>query len=109
MTQEQQQKLEQAAFEAARSTEQRDKPINTAIERSHAVKWFKAGAQTILDNPSEWDLIKWEDYLKYNQHFQSQLSRYREALERIANANVILYDVFARNVAKEALKQQDNE
>lgn len=32
--------------------------------------------------------------------------RLRKALERIANADVILYDTFARLVAKEALKQQ---
>lgn len=107
MTQEQQTKLEQAAFEAAKSVEQRDKPISTAIERSHVAKWFKIGAQTILDNPQEWfPPVQYWQLRDENERLQSQLSRYREALERIYNQ--MDKGISANNcatIAKEALKQ----
>lgn len=64
MTGEQKDKLGQAAINAAKSLQERDKPIATAIERSHAAKWFKAGAQTILDNPREWGLCPKNDVAK---------------------------------------------
>ena len=79
---------------------------------------FKAAGRAILDNPSEWGLIHrseseehikdsdsdWEDALvdlKYENE------RYREALELIAMPKADRGDV--ELIAKEALKQQDND
>lgn len=92
---------------AAHDAWEEDAKTNPIHVNPHAyVYGFKQGAQAILDDPSEWDLIKWEDYLKYNRHFQSQLSRYREALEEISNAETGGYEFEGLvDIAKEALKQ----
>src|SRR5690606_21550011 len=100
MTIEQQQQLDQSAFDAAKSVEQRDKPISTAIERSHVAKWFKIGAQTILDNPKEWGLMPILDSMQAIEDSDSdwkealsdlkdENERYREALERIVNTSSV--------------------
>lgn len=96
MTNEQKAAVQKAALAAARSVEQRDTPIATAIERSHIAKWFKAGAQTILDNPQEWGLFT-PDQMRgqrkhnhvetwYESHIQKE--KYREALERLLEENM---------------------
>ena len=83
MTQEQKDKLEQAALDCPN------------IVGNFEQQAFFTGAQTILDNPQEWGLMPildsmqaiedsdsdWEDALS---GLKAQLSRYREALESIA-------------------------
>lgn len=77
---------------------------------------FTSIYQNILDNPSEWGLasmvvvrqLEMETNIQHKEktELQSQLTKYREALERIVNAEVILYGDFLRLVAEEALKQE---
>lgn len=122
MTTEQKERLVQAAFEIGRSTEQRDNPISTAIERSHVVKWFKQGARTILDNPQEWGLVESNVMetcrklrLRITEH-ESENQRLREALDSILKKyddnRIVLYagletalEAEIHLLAKEALRQ----
>lgn len=116
MTRDQYTKVGVAAHDAwEEDAKTNPKPVNP-----HAyVYGFKAGAQTILDNPQEWGLMPildsmqaiedsdsdWEDALS---GLKAQLSRYREALEKIANDSGCHLEECIR-IAKEALKQQDND
>lgn len=78
---------------------------------------FLAGAQTILENPQEWDLFTAEQIVEQRNLYRgqvdkiiaeyddlkSQLAKYKEALERILQGNCS-----PTLVAKEALKQEVN-
>lgn len=102
---EQKDKLEQSA---QRKWEE-DQATNPTPVNPHAyVYGFKAGAQTILENPVEWELIAKRDVLSDIESLElehklvlSQLAKYREALERILQGNCS-----PTMVAKEALKQK---
>lgn len=124
MTTEQKERLVQAAFEIAISTEQRDNPISTAIERSHVVKWVKQGAQTVLDNYHDYGLQsmeKYKDMVSSNVRLGAENRRLREALDRLLPLAEDGYKLHKSNgchqeflqedrdnlgLAKEALKQQ---
>ena len=105
MTQEQKDKLELAAEKWYG---------NTPGDRTKNV--FKHGAQTVLDNPQEWlPPVQYWQLRDENKRLQSQLSRYREALEDVdielshegyANSSGEGVDK-ARTVIKEALKQEE--
>lgn len=104
MTQEQQTKLEQLASDYG------NRCMSTA-----STDGFEAGAQTILDNPQEWDLVRYEDYLKHSKRTLSENERYREALESIANAEDLGIEVdplgialLMKKRAKEALKNVES-
>lgn len=127
MTPEQKDKLEQTI-----KSELSPERLGCDEDRRHAaIVFFSRGAQTILDNPWEWGLCPKNDVAKERTKWikelqqrglnhdkamtdacgqivdlEDEVSRLREALERIANADAILYDTFAILVAKEALKQQ---
>ena len=126
MTQEQKTAVQKAALAAARSVEQRDTPIATAVERSSVAKWFKAGAQTILENPVEWGLFTESEILEsqkslaeaygfHNKKFNSALiearceaAKYREALEHLERFTSDNPDYeFINHRLKEALKQNE--
>ncbi len=116
MNQEIKDKLEQAAKDYI------DKwPVKFTAAESSA---FIEGAQTILDNPAEWGLCSlevleatsvsvgkaWVD----NERLQSQLAKYRNALESIVNTSTIDAVAFPLqtvsefySIAKEALKKED--
>ena len=118
-----------AIDEAATKSWEDDAKYNPTPNNPYAyVYGFKAGAQTILDNPGEWGLYSL-DALKIemdkstsrrhrkiesdNQHLQSQLAKYREALERIIveaeDNEQVDWRYIAENmvqIAEEALKQQ---
>lgn len=125
MTQEQQTKLEQLASDYG------NRCMSTA-----STDGFEAGAQTILENPGEWGLCqkddvakertKWVKAYSHNdkeknsalmhqvneiEELQSQLTKYRKALERIERTEVSDLDKFRPErfwkIAKEALKQED--
>lgn len=124
MNQEIKQKLKQAAETAW----EQDQKTNPSPVNPHAyVYGYKAGGQTILENPGEWGLasmvvvrqLEMETNIQHKEktELQSQLTKYREALEAIATRwnkvaehnemrtalHLIQQDVF------EALKQHDNE
>ena len=104
---------------AAQNAGEEDEKTNQRPVNPNANEYgFKAAGRAILDNPSEWGLIHrseseehikdsdsdWEDALvdlKYENE------RYREALELIAMPKADRGDV--ELIAKEALKQQDND
>ena len=123
MTQEQKEKLEQAAAaKYALVTEQ---------------NYWIAGAQTILDNPGEWGLYpnhqdrEWastiNNVMEDNASLRAQNDRYRKALERIADPighmesqlkegeqlngmaaiRVASDGHYLSNIAKEVLKQEE--
>lgn len=121
MTQEIKLKLEQAA-ETARLL---GKPwtVLTGDKKSA----FMLAAKTILENPDEWGLCSLEihkqavktfdkittdainaerEIVDERNQLQSQLTKYREALERIAEYDFDTRRVSPHTIAKEALKQQ---
>lgn len=66
---------------------------------------FKAGAQTILENPHEWRLHpegSVKEMGKLVMKLQSQLAKYREVLGRIEKG-----EIGYKKIAKEALKQEE--
>ncbi len=119
MTQEIKQKLEQAADEYAIAWYNGTKVMDHIKRHS-----FKRGAQTILKNPGKWALVTADQYYtkrnQYEKHLrelcdkevllESRLTKYREALERIAAIAVdyqpSIQTEAALTIAKEALKQQ---
>lgn len=102
MNQEIKQKLKQAAETAW----EQDQKINPSPVNPHAyVYGYKAGAQTILENPEEWDLVRYEDYLKHSKRTLSENERYREALDKITQVSG---NPISSGIAKEALKQEVN-
>jgi|GEM_PF-2921557 len=131
MNQEIKQKLEQAAIKSA----DRDQVMYYPARASY-FDGFTAAAQTILENPGEWglvpkaqhdhymakytSLVEWYDKLmgtpceqvRHRQEIesmQSQLTKYREALERIANTYSGSPDTDGLiEIADEALKQEVN-
>jgi hypothetical protein len=127
MTQEIKDKLEQEATEYASG-----KSVSFTDPWYIREESYKAGAQTILDNPKEWGLAtkevvmskikllhdvesRW--WIKVKE-LESQLFRYREALEEAKECFEELAFLSASDQAsvnkgvkaiKEALKQQDND
>lgn len=117
MTQEIKERLEQAA-ESARLP---GKPwtVLTGDKKSA----FMLAAKTIIENPREWGLVTEEDckfykdqkdkvrnyWISKTDEAQAQLAEYREALERIAMCDFDTKRISFHTIAKEALKQQDNE
>lgn len=114
MTQEIKLKLEQAA---ETSWEQDQKTNPTPVNPYAYVYGFKAGAKTILENPSEWGLCSlevleatsvsvgkaWAD----NERLKSQLAKYREVLEHLERFTSDNPDYeFINHRLKEALKQE---
>lgn len=111
MTQEIKERLEQAAETAW----EQDQKTNPSPVNPHAyVYGYKAGAQTILENPSEWGLVHPHSQKLAEEVLatESQLAKYREALERIIqqhDQNIPDSCSLARGlavIAKEALKQK---
>lgn len=112
MTNEQKDKLEQACRAFVDSWPNDFKEVESVA--------FFAGAQTILDNPSDFDLMckieaaehlrdtdsAWEDALV---ELKDQNKRYREALERLyrESKHNIHVSSHVGDIAKEALKQED--
>lgn len=134
MTQEIKERLEQVAETAW----EQDQKTNPSPVNPHAyVYGYKAGAQTILENPGEWGLCSLEIHKQAVKTFdkittdainaeraivdernqlQSQLAEYRQALERILSKAERPTDLLLgatiksiSEIAKEALKQHDNE
>src|SRR5690606_9826857 len=77
-----------------------------------AKRGYIAGAKAILDNPIEWDLVRYEDYLKHSNHTLAENERYREALEKIEEeclcgprSRLPKKVLIMLEIAKEALKQ----
>lgn len=111
MNQEQQTKLEQVA---QRKWEE-DQATNPTPVNPHAyVYGFKAGAQTILDNPQEWGLacMKASDKCWYevSRDLYGENQRYREALERAYNDfKSSRWTEETYKIVIEALKQQGDE
>lgn len=113
---------------AAHDAWEEDAKTNPRPVNPHAyVYGFKAAGQAILDNPSEWGLIHrseseehikdsdsdWEDALV---ELKTENTRLREALDRIIieseDNEQVDWMYVAENmvdIAKEALKQQDND
>lgn len=109
---------------AAHDAWEEDAKTNPTPVNPHAyVYGFKAGAKTILDNPGEWGLasmvvvrqLELETNIQHKEktELQSQLTKYREALEDVdielshegyANSSGEGVDK-ARTIIKEALKQ----
>lgn len=91
MNQEIKTKLQQAADKFA--------PIANECYEDNA--GFLAGAKTILENPGEWGLVHPHSQKLAEEvlAMESQLTKYREALERILQGNCS-----PTLVAKEALK-----
>ena len=83
MTQEQQTKLEGLSEEYANGFKNLFS-ITKSNLKTIAID-FKAGAQTILDNPSEWGLQDIEDsderWCEVVDNFKQEADRYRRALE----------------------------
>lgn len=113
MTQEIKQKLKQAAETAwEEDTRHNPNPCNPYAY----VYGYKAGAQTILENPSEWGLVgaQWEEDAIHNAdtgvEIAAERDKYREALEHVLQ---LLQDRRPNtpglgapiNIIKEALKQ----
>lgn len=108
--------------------------LKASKDKVRRIAYF-SGAQTILENPSEWGLIEEKSLystlkstvlesenkdIRVNlmsakiKGLQSQLTKYREALERIVNTSSVDAIAFPLqivsefyNIAKEALKQED--
>lgn len=105
MTTEQKEKLEQAYEFHAKE--------GTVIRYTDSLSTFLIGAQTILDNPQEWfPPVQYWQLRDENERLQSQLTKYREALEDVdielshegyANSSGEGVDK-ARTIIKEALK-----
>lgn len=131
MNQEIKDKLEQAA-ETAWEQDQQTNP--TPVNPYAYVYGFKAGAETILENPGEWglvpkaqhdhymtkytSLVEWYDRLmgtpceqvRHQQEIESlqaQNDRYRKALEDVIIRLGEDKRFNALSIAKEALKQED--
>lgn len=106
MTQEQKIKLDQTCKEKYPGSR-----YDNALRRVH----FKAGAQTILDNPGEWGLEATKEALTgrnrvtslqlQNAKLKTENDRYRKALERVSTP---IYGEDVNRIAKEALKQEVN-
>lgn len=118
MNQEIKDKLQQAA----------DKSTEKGYSSEHPAKWhykdgFTNGAQTILENPSEWGLVEKRlvdagiqlriETIKTCEETHSQNEKYKEVLERIIveseDNEQVDWMYVAENmveIAKEALKQQ---
>lgn len=82
-------KLQQEASDYKDGLMFRDTDWDTAVIRA-----FKAGAQTILENPGDFGLVRQEDVdagirLRIDQVKATDelIAKYREALERIANSH----------------------
>lgn len=108
MTQEQKDKIEQVA---QRKWEE-DQATNPTPVNPHAyVYGFKAGAKTILDNPQEWfPPVQYWQLRDENERLQSELFRYREALERAYNDfKSSRWTEETYKIVIEALKQQGDE
>lgn len=111
MTNEQKQKLKQAAETAwEEDTRHNPNPCNPYTY----VYGYKAGAQTILENPSEWGLVgaQWKEDAIHNAdtgvEIAAERDKYREALKRIAEYDFDIKQVSPHTIAKEALKQEVN-
>ena len=124
MTQEQKDKMEQVA----ESSTEILYPRGDSVQRNMAhYRGFKAGAQTILDNPGEWGLLssvgldserrlsleakqqlEWESAIQHEEiiNLKSENQRLRDALEAITR---VFGNPISSRIAKEALKQQDND
>ncbi len=123
MTQEIKDKLEQAAKAEIDSSvwSNHDDSLPLNVAKNALVRF----AQTILDNLGEWGLVdeklfrstsnsceswanKWAEKSEKCRELQSQLTKYREALERIVKITAKNNTrVKAREIAKEALKQEE--
>lgn len=103
------QKIKERLEQAAETAWEQDQKTNPSPVNPYAyVYGFKAGAQTILENPQDWGLT-YPHSQKLAEEvlaMESQLTKYREALERIANDPTCYFELCVRLLAKEALKQQ---
>lgn len=105
MNQEIKQKLQQAATEFGKLCD----PNNETIEKQADLRFgFLRGAQTILENPHEWGLVHPHSQKLAEEvlAMESQLAKYREALERIIGLTEDHPDYeYFNKIAKEVLKQ----
>ena len=99
-------------------TNEQKKALEEAAEQDGTVTTYSyiRGAQTVLDNPQEWfPPVQYWQLRDENERLQSELSRYRTALEDVdielshegyANSSGEGVDK-ARTIIKEALKNNE--